>query len=58
MLGFLKHCDIGLQGVLCLTKNIGRVTNENVQAKWIQLCATVCDRYPDVKTAVLKELKN
>lgn len=35
VLGFLKHCNIGEEGIKCILKNIGKIKNEKIKQKWI-----------------------
>ena len=54
VLGFLKHCDIGMEGIECLVKNVGKIVSQSLQFKWVQLCSTVCNWYPDLKEGTKK----
>lgn len=49
ILGFLKHCDIGIDGVECLTRNIGKIKDEKIQQKWLHLCNVISPLYPYLK---------
>lgn len=35
ILGFLKHCDIGQEGIKCVLKGIGKIKNDEIKRKWI-----------------------
>lgn len=57
ILGFLKHCDIGAEGISCVAKDVGKIKNEMVKQKWIQLCAILCSEYPDLSSQMTILLK-
>jgi hypothetical protein len=41
VIGFMKYCDIGEDGLKCLSKNIRKVTDNTTHRKWVRLCELV-----------------
>lgn len=57
VLGFLKHCDIGEVGLECVLKNIGKIKDEKIKRKWVELCSIICVRYLEAKPVIVDSLK-
>jgi hypothetical protein len=44
VIGFYEHCDIGVNGMICLLSNVEKIDQKAFQRKWIELAFLVAEK--------------